>query len=387
MNRPLTIVADAHIWAVESAFSVLPGFDVDLRVIESKDMTALAVRHADVLLTRSSTRVNASLLEGSKVRFVATATIGDDHFDKGYLKSKGIRYANAAGSSTGSVVEYVITALLELHVRGLIDIAETRIGIIGAGRIGGRLQDIFGRLGMRVLVNDPPRARKERGRGFVTLRRLLDEADVISLHTPLTRDGPDATWHLIGKHELSRFRGRGLMNTGRGDCVDNAALAGWLDADAAHFAVLDCWEGEPNVSHDLLSHPQVAIATPHIAGHSLDGKAANSQFIHDALCAWLGIRSTWNMHDSLPAPPGTLTVQGPGSVWSTLHRAAIGLYPIEADDTAFRRTLRSSDPGRSFVTLRRHYPPRRAWNVSAVHFDSVTPVLERMATAIGLLIV
>jgi erythronate-4-phosphate dehydrogenase len=236
MNSKLNIVADAHIWGVESAFSELPGCDVNLRILEHKHIKREVLKDADILLTRSSTRVNAELLEGTPVRFAATATIGDDHYDKAWLDANNIIWANAAGSSTGSVVEYMITTLLELHAQNLISIPDTSIGIIGAGRIGGSFAKICRAIGMKILINDPPRQRIEGDAGFCSLDEVLAKADILTLHTPLIGDGEDCTKHLLGAKQLSEFQGKGIINAGRGGCIDNAALTDWLDMDNSHFA-------------------------------------------------------------------------------------------------------------------------------------------------------
>ncbi|MDQ6960186.1 MAG: 4-phosphoerythronate dehydrogenase [Mariprofundaceae bacterium] len=390
----LRIVADAHIWGVESAFSSLSNIDVDLHILEYGDICRAALKDADVLVTRSSTQVNAGLLAGTPVRFAATATIGDDHFDKIWLTDHGIAFANAAGSSTGSVIEYMIAALLALHARGLIDIPGTTIGIIGAGRIGGALTKVCQAMGMRTLVNDPPRARTEGHAGFFMQDDLLRQADVLTLHTPLIREGEDCTVHLLDAERLSRFKGKGIINAGRGACVDNSALADWLDDDSARFAVLDCWENEPVPLPRLLAHPQLAISTPHIAGHSLDGKAANTQYAYHALCRWLRIKPEWNMQDYLPAPDKPIEVSCTGSLWHDLFAAAIRLYPVDADHEAMRawRNLSVSELANAFTRYRRHYPARRAWKHAPVHFTRhhqkpVSQTPGKLAQALGMKII
>ena len=362
-SRSLTIVADAHIWGVVSAFASLPGFDVDLRVMENHEITNEALKDADILLTRSSTRVNADLLEGTPIRFAATATIGDDHYDKAWLEANGIQWANAAGSSTGSVLEYMITALLELHGRGHIFIPDTTLGIIGAGRIGGALATLCQTMGMATLLNDPPREREEGSDCFSPMDELLSDADVITLHTPLLREGMDKTFHLIDAALLSRFRGRGIINAARGGCVDNDALADWLDESGERFAVIDCWEGEPLVSRRLLGNPQVVLATPHIAGHSLDGKAANTQYAYHALCSYLGIEPEWSMALLLPADDDVEVAACSEDVWRCMHSLASALYPMMQDVEAMRGWLTCSDDAlaKAFASYRRHYPVRRSW--------------------------
>ena len=363
-SQPLKIVADAHIWGVKSAFSSLPGFDVDLHVVESREITHELLVDADVLLTRSSTRVDANLLKGTSVRFSATATIGDDHYDKEWLEDNGIAWANAAGSSTGSVIEYMLTALLELHVQGRITIPDTTIGIIGVGRIGSVLATTCKAMGLELLLCDPPRERAEGEDEFASVDRLLSEADVITLHTPLIREGMDKTLHLIDSAFLSRFRGRGIINAARGSCVDNNALADWLDEDAGRFAILDCWEGEPRVSRRLLAHPQVVIATPHIAGHSLDGKAANTQYAYNALCRYLQVEPEWDMEMALPLSLAVELSACTADPWYDTHTAATMLYPITRDvETMKGWTELSGDAlAKSFGEYRRHYPVRRSWD-------------------------
>jgi len=386
----LRIVADAHIWGVEAAFSSLPGFDVQLRTLEARDINRAALSHADVLITRSGTRVNQALIGGSPLRFAATATIGDDHYDKNYLNQQGVAWANAAGSSTDSVIEYMLTVLLELHARQCLDLRTARLGIIGAGRIGGGLADICTAMGIPCLLNDPPRARAEGADGFIKLQDMLQEADILSLHTPLNKEGEDCSVHLLDAEKLSTFKGTGIINAGRGACLDNAALLQWLDMDSKRFAVLDCWEEEPAASPALLAHPQLIIGTPHIAGHSLDGKAANTLYAYRALCQWLGIEPDWHPEDSLPAPSLPLNIPCEEDVWSNLHRAATALYPIMQDDAALRGSGAEKEPdegGARFTAYRRHYPVRRGWHRCPLHFLRPNPITLRLAQAMRIKIV
>jgi len=388
MSLTLNIVADAHIWGVVSAFSKLPGFDVSLKVLENKQITRNSVHNADILLTRSSTRVNADLLQGSSVRFAGTATIGDDHYDKTWLDDNAIAWANAAGSSTDSVIEYMITSLLDLHVRGLISIPDTSIGIIGVGRIGGKLADICDALGMTVLRNDPPRARVDGPEEFCTLDQILEQADILTLHTPLIKDGKDCTIHLLGNKHLARYKGKGIINAGRGACVDNHALYHWLNQDVERFAVLDCWENEPNPLSCLLNHDGLTIATPHIAGHSIEGKAANTLFLYHALCDFLGISPVWDMTHDLPDMPTPVEITPGETPWHTLHAAATALYPIAADNLTMRSwgKLSDSELARSFSDYRRQYPPRRGWQYAPVYFTCTDTNVLKLAQIIGMVV-
>jgi len=382
----LRIVADAHIHAAAQAFAQLPGHRSELRILEHPQITRAALREADVLITRSSTRVDAELLADTPVRFVATATIGDDHLDKAYLTARGIAWANAAGSSTDSVVEYMLTVLLTLQAQARIDLPSCTLGIIGAGRIGGKLAAICRRLGMRVLLNDPPRARAEGPAGFHALADVLTQADVLSLHTPLTHTGPDASHHLLDAPRLAAFRGSIIINAARGACVDNRALLDWLDARSDRYAVLDCWEHEPAPDPTLIRHPRMLLATPHIAGHSLDGKAANTWYAYRALCRWLGVPPTWDVQTSLPEPPASPRIACGPDPWDNLYRAAVALYPIQRDDAAMRQLARL-DPcarGEAFRHYRRHYPVRRSWIRQGVRLLAADERSLELATTLGM---
>jgi erythronate-4-phosphate dehydrogenase len=380
----LNIVADGHVWGAEHAFRALYGHDVNLRILPASALDAAAVRDADILLVRSSTRVDAALLAGSRVRFVATATIGDDHVDKGWLSRQGIAFASAAGSSTGSVLEYMVALFLHLHHQGLLPLPGTTLGVIGAGRIGREVVRLAEALGMRVLVNDPPRARQEGAAGFVDLDTLLHEADLLTLHTPLIRQGEDATLHLLDRERLARFHGRGIINAARGACVDNRALADWLDGDDSRFAALDCWEGEPAVSARLLSHPQLVVATPHIAGHSLDGKAANTEAVYRALCRFLRIEPAWAATDDLPACQLVHAVNCNHDIWQGLYAAAMSMYPLVNDHAAFVSWLMMADPAGEFVRFRRNYPVRRAWSRQQVRFVDAPTGIVPLAQQLGM---
>ena len=389
MTQKLVVVADAHIWGVESAFSNLPGYDVDLCILEHKNIKREVLLNTDILLTRSSTKVNGELLQGTAIRFAATATIGDDHYDKAWLDANGITWANAAGSSTGSVVEYMLTTLLELHAQNLIAIPKTTIGIIGAGRIGGAFAEICRAIGMKVLINDPPRQRMEGDAGFSSLNELLAGADILTLHTPLIGDGVDCTKHLLNSERLAEFRGAGIINAGRGGCIDNAALYNWLNLDISHFAAIDCWENEPEPLLRLLRHPQLVIATPHIAGHSIDGKAANTQFTYNALCNYLKVEPIWDMYEYLPADSLPVEIKSAAAIWLSLHAAASYLYPLANDNKEMKSwpCLSETELAKAFTAYRRHYPVRRAWQHAPVHFSQPDASTNQLAQAMGMKIV
>ncbi|MDX8389402.1 MAG: 4-phosphoerythronate dehydrogenase [Mariprofundaceae bacterium] len=385
--KSLNIIADSHIWGAKQAFSTLPKHDVKLTLCHSREMCIENLKDADIILVRSGIKLGKPLLESSRVRFVATATVGDDHIDKKWLQERGIAFASAAGSSTGAVVEYMTTLFLQLHHLGKLQFSDCTLGIIGAGRIGSRIANTAKTLGMKVMVNDPPRARLEGKKGFVNLETLLQKSDIISLHTPLLYEGLDATMHLINAETLSMFRGYGIINAARGAVIANSDLIHWLDQSPLNFAALDCWEGEPNISIPLLAHTGMAVATPHIAGHSLDGKAANTQSIYDALCHFLGVVPKWDMHSELPNDITLHLNQAHQSTLPILHAISECLYPINRDHNTLQKLCHLHDSklrATSFTAQRRNYPVRRAWDCCHIQWQPSSPEIIQRARDLGM---
>ena len=256
-------------------------------------ITAEDVRDADALIVRTRTKCNRALLEGSRVQFIATATIGFDHIDTGYLQEAGIQWTNCPGCNAGSVEQYVHSALLQLkHKKGL-DLEKSTLGIVGVGHVGSRVKRMAESLGMRVLLNDPPRADKGE-QGFVNLETIARECDVITFHTPLNREGKYATYHLADENFLfSLKRTPYLINSSRGEVVDTASLLASLSAGKVKDAVIDTWEYEPNISRELMS--VAFLATPHIAGYSADGKANATRMSLEALCRFFGMEADFSI--------------------------------------------------------------------------------------------
>jgi erythronate-4-phosphate dehydrogenase len=348
------IVVDENIPLAREVFGVFG----EVTLASGRKIDARVVAPADILIVRSVTRVDEALLAGSRVRFVGTATIGTDHVDRAYLERRAIAFASAPGCNARSVAEYVVAALLELEVDLQRDWRGRTIGVVGVGNVGRRVAQLAAVLGLEVLSCDPPRAALEPEFVSVPLARILAEADVVTIHVPLTRRGEHATHHLLGAAEIARLRpGAVVFNSSRGGVVDDTALAGACAARRA-YAVLDVWETEPDPLPALLD--VVRLATPHIAGYSLDGKIAGTRMIADALRDHLGSTTgpSPGIYDApVAAPRIAIAAQGRDAVRAAVRHA----YAIRADDERLRGALAraSGTRGEAFDRLRRDYPVRR----------------------------
>lgn len=376
----MRILADENIPLVDDFF----GEHGDIRRMPGRSINRAALEQAEVLLVRSVTRVDRELLEGSAVRFVGTCTIGTDHLDIDYFDEVGIDWASAPGCNARGVVDYVLGSLLALAEGEGVALDSRRYGIVGAGEVGGRLVNVLRGLGWDVRVCDPPRQAQEAG-DFVGLEQILDECDVISLHTPLTLDGEHSTFHLLDQARLERLRpGAWLINAARGAIVDNAALREQLARRPDIQAVLDVWEGEPQVDVELAE--LCWIATPHIAGYSLDGKLRGTAQIYQAFCASKGIEPKVDLAGLMPAAPlQGLVFDGsvsPADMLSTICRA---VYDPRRDDAAFRRSLNGNEEQRrvDFDQLRKQYPPRREIDGLRIEVSQAQPVQENLVRALG----
>lgn len=262
-------------------------------------ITADDVKDADVLVVRTRTRCNQQLLEGSKVQLVVTATIGYDHIDTHWLDKAGIRWTNCPGCNSGSVAQYVESTLLLLEQKKGLSLRQSTIGIVGCGHVGSKVKAVAERLGMRVLVCDPPLASTPSPltSHFVSLDEIERNSDIITFHVPLTKEGDYATWHLADDdffHRLSRVPY--IINTSRGEVVDNKALLLAIEEGRVRDAIIDVWENEPHPDATLLD--KVFIGTPHIAGYSADGKTNADNMVIDAICQQFGLS-----HPGIIAPP------------------------------------------------------------------------------------
>ncbi|MDL2309610.1 4-phosphoerythronate dehydrogenase PdxB [Parabacteroides sp. OttesenSCG-928-B22] len=264
----MKIVADNTIPFLQTIIDPLG----DITYLPAGQFTREAIKEADALIVRSIDKCTREILEGSRVKLITTATIGFDHIDTTYCDEAGIVWKNAPGSNAESVAEYVLSSLMMHALQTGKPIQNQTIGIVGVGHVGSRVQRHCEALGMRVILCDPPRAEKEGDAGFVSLAEIAREADIITFHTPLEKGGAHPSWHLADRAFIESLQRKPtLINSSRGAVCDTSALLWGKKQGKIGALILDCWENEPHISLDLLQ--QTAIATPHIAGFSADGKA------------------------------------------------------------------------------------------------------------------
>lgn len=286
----MKIVTDNKIPYIQE---VIDSITSDTVYINGSDIKADDVRDADALIVRTRTRCDRRLLEGSNVKFVATATIGYDHIDTEYMRRAGIKWMNCPGCNSGSVAQYIRSVLILLRREGLIPDGGT-LGIVGCGHVGDKVKKAALDMGLHIMTCDPPR-RNNGEPGFdATLNDIAKMCDAITFHVPLTKSGKYPTWHLADYDFFGNLqRCPVIINTSRGAVVDNRALSEAMENGKVRQAVIDTWENEPDIDRALLS--KVYIGTPHIAGYSADGKANADNMVIDGLCRFFGIKNKWHV--------------------------------------------------------------------------------------------
>lgn len=384
MTPQKTIIIDDAIPFANAMFShlgkivTLPGAEID----------AQAVQHADALIVRSRTQVNAKLLAGSSIRFVGSTVVGLDHIDQAWLKRNQVEFYSAQGCNANSVAEFVISALYDLAEAKQFDLTQKTLAIIGVGHVGRLVHEKATLLGIKCLLNDPPRARQERQEAldFKTIDSQADSAftdletcltaDIITFHTPLTYEGEDATYDLLSAERLLKIQPHQiLINAARGGVINEDA---WSKTQTL-ANVIDCWENEPLISQAL--YQTAYLATPHIAGHSLDAKVAGSHMVYQALCQAWGAKEQHQWQQQLPALPDEIKLEHEtGSIQTTLHNLFKKTHDLHADDQAIRAdTLQEIHY--KYELYRRNFPTYREWHrhsVSKLVHSKVAKVLESL---------
>ncbi|RMJ06024.1 Erythronate-4-phosphate dehydrogenase [Marinobacter litoralis] len=379
----MLIVADENIPLLDSFFGDIG----EIRRVTGRGLTRSEVEDADVLLVRSVSRVNRELLEGTRVRFVGTATIGTDHVDVEWLKAQGIGFSAAPGCNAGSVAEYVLAVIsLFADQRDLSDWSTLSVGIVGAGNVGSELARMLERLDFDVKLCDPPRqlAEPENADNFVDLSEAMS-CDVVTFHTPLTRTGEHPTFHMVSDQQLAGLNaGQLLINAGRGEVVDGTALKRRLEQPNAPVVALDVWESEPAIDPDLVD--KVWLATPHIAGYSLEGKMQGTEMVYKALCRFLGLPVRKKAGQFLPEPALSKMSFTRNAIEDEALRLALGAcYDPRKDDLRLRRAMKESEDKRAeaFDRLRRDYPVRRECSSLKIQLKGSSKSLQDRFRAMG----
>jgi erythronate-4-phosphate dehydrogenase len=374
----MLIVADENIPYVREAFGPLG----EVRTAHGRQIARETVRAADALLVRSITKVNRDLLDGSAVRFVATATIGEDHIDKPWLAERGIAFSSAPGCNSGSVAQYITAALLHLAKKHALSLEDLKLGIVGVGNVGSKVLRCGEALGLQCVLNDPPRFDQTGDTRYRALDEIL-ACDIITLHVPMEKSGPYPTRHLADAAFLNRMKpGAILINSSRGAVVDNAALKAALREKRLRAAVLDVWEGEPLLDLELLR--LVDIGTPHIAGYSFDGKVNGTRQIYEAFCRFLGRPSVWDPAPLLPAPEHPEILVDPAQP-DALAKAVCDVFDITRDDANMRTLFDAPDDERGpcFDSLRKNYPRRREFFNTRARLTAPDPALAKRLSGLG----
>jgi erythronate-4-phosphate dehydrogenase len=350
----------------------------DITYLPDTLITNSKLKDCDALLTRTRTKCTEELLKGTKVSFIGTATIGFDHIDTRYCETHKIKWTNAPGCNSTSVQQYIAAALLKLSGDFHFRLRDKTIGIVGVGNVGKKIEKLANDLGMKVLLNDPPRARKEGLNKFVDLETILGESDIITLHVPLNIVGEDKTYHLLDDKSFRKMKkGAWLINTSRGEVILTSALKKSLQYVRFGGCILDVWEDEPYIDLALLD--KVFVATPHIAGYSTDGKANGTAMIINSLSSFFNLPLKNWYPEILPQPHNpVIAIDAKNRDNEDLLKDAVfQTYNIIEDDIKLR--FSPSD----FEVLRGDYPVRREFSSYIVRLTGGTKESKNMLEGFG----
>jgi erythronate-4-phosphate dehydrogenase len=316
--------------------------------------TPQIVKDADALIIRTRTACNRSLLEGSKVKFIASATIGFDHIDLSYCRQSGIVWKNAPGCNASSVAQYVQSVLILLKLIRKRKLEQLTLGVVGIGNVGSRIVKVAESLGIRVLKNDPPRADKGETGNFVSLKQLTDECDVITFHVPLNKEGKYKTFHMADADFFASLnRHPVIINTSRGSVIETEALLHAMNSGEIADAIIDVWENEPNINLELLN--KVMIGTPHIAGYSADGKANATRMSLHSLCQFFGLKENFII---MPPQPENRIIEA-----CSYDEALLKIYDPGRDSEQLKNHPETFEFQRGNYALRRE---KEAYHITVV---------------------
>lgn len=337
----MKVIIDNKIPFIQEAISQIAD---EVIYAPGKDFTPALVKDADALIIRTRTRCNRALLQGSSVRFIATATIGFDHIDTEYCREAGIAWSNAPGCNSASVAQYLMSSLLLLQqIRGK-QLQGLTLGIIGVGNVGTKIIQVAQELGMRVLLNDLPRQDKEGKADFSPLQTLAEECDLLTFHVPLYKEGKYKTFHLADEAFFRTLKRRPvIINTSRGEVIETNALLNALENNLISDAIIDVWENEPDINLTLLN--KAFLGTPHIAGYSADGKANATRMSLDALCRFFHLEADYRITPPEPENP-VINAATPTEAYLQMYDPRRDSEPLKTNPELFE-------------TLRGDYPLRR----------------------------
>lgn len=365
------IVVDDAVVAADSLFSPFG----EVIIVPGRDIPNHATR-ADALIIRSRTRVDDALLAGSSLRFIGSTVVGLDHVDQEACQRHCVHFYSAQGCNARSVAEYVISQIIQYALTRQQPTDKLTLAIIGVGHVGREVATLASVLGMRILLNDPPRAEQESGFLHTPLETCLKLADVVTLHTPLTQDGPHPSHQLMHAQRIGLLKpGSLFINAARGGISDEQALCQRTDLSL----ITDCWENEPNINQRLLTRS--LLATQHIAGHAWDAKLRGGTMARDALARFL----------NKPAPP-LPDLAALGATLSCPARAASPLAQVSAviqqaydfrQDDAYLRQCTQQDMAACFENYRRNYPMRREWSSLSVAGNACSPLAANLLQRLG----
>ncbi|MCF6177274.1 MAG: 4-phosphoerythronate dehydrogenase [Victivallaceae bacterium] len=343
-------------------------------------IVAAEVKDADAIITRTRTKCDAELLTGSAVKFIATATIGFDHIDTRFCKNNNIVWTNAPGCNSASVAQYLAATLLNLAVDHNLSLQDKTLGIIGVGNVGRKVAAVGQALGMRVLLNDPPRAEREPDINFVNLEQILSESDFITTHVPLEKSGSYPTCHLADEKFFKAMKSNAyFINSSRGPVCNNMDLKNALQTNMINGAVLDVWENEPGIDLELLN--LVNYGTPHIAGYSADGKANGTAISVNIINEFFNLGLDKWYPDDVPLPPQTnIKITCAGKTCEQIILEAVNYsYDIKAD---WKCLTASPD---TFEKQRGDYPLRREPHSYTVKLEQAGINIKKLKSALSML--
>lgn len=375
LTKKINIVADDNIPFLKG---VLEPY-ANIEYYPGNEISRKHIRNADALIIRTRTKCNKELLSNTNVKLIATATIGIDHIDVEYCEQNNIKLVNAPGCNSSSVMQYVTSALFYLAEREDFNLSPKTIGIIGVGNVGSKIYNVANILGMKVLLNDPPRARKEKSNRFVDIKTIQENADIITFHVPLNKNGIDKTYHLASESFFSSLKKKPIIiNTSRGEVVDTNSIKNAIQKKKISKVVLDVWENEPSIDLNLFN--MVTIGTPHIAGYSVEGKANGTAVCVNAVNDYfkLGLEENWYPINLPEKQSKSMTIDCSGkSIQHIISEAVFNSYDIINDDLLLRHNPQD------FEKLRAEYGIRHEFDYYNLNLKSCSYELSSKLSQIG----